>query len=229
MNLSERLLTIANCINKGDIVADIGTDHGYIPIFLVENNISHKIIASDISQGPVDNAMKSINEYKYNKWIKVIKSPGLKSIKSSMDSIIIAGMGGLMIIDIIKDDLMIAKASKKLVLQPMNNSIELRIFLQLNDFKIIIEKIAIEGNKFYEVIVCENGKDIIKNEFEYEVSDVLKSNIDNNTRKFIKKKIETTKGIIAEISKNGQERSSNKLTYMKDKLKYLLEVYQDEN
>lgn len=229
MKLSERLMTIASCVNRGDIVADIGTDHAYIPIYLVENEISNRIIASDINQGPVDNAIKSIRVHHFEAQIEAIKAPGLKGIKNPIDSIIIAGMGGLLIAEIIKEDIALVRQSKKLILQPMSKSIELRKYLYDNHFKIVEEKIAIEGNKFYEIIIAENGEMIEYEPFECEISKALKENQDANSKKFIKDKIEKLYKIIDSIRANEKSKNEKRLIEMENRLKSLMGVYEDEN
>ncbi len=227
MELSNRLQAIADCITKGNSVADIGTDHAYLPIFLIDNNISNNIIASDIVEGPVQNALSNVKKHNMDKEIRIIQASGLNGITDSIDTIIIAGMGGMLIIDIISDDLDIAYGAKELILQPMKNSIELRKFLVKNKFKIVEEKIGIDEDKFYEIIKVVKGTMIINNPLEYEVTSVLRKNRDKSTKLFIEKKIDTTKNIIKRL----KEESSNneKLIVLERKLKYLMEVYDSED
>jgi len=227
MKLGKRLQTIADLVRKNDIVADIGTDHGYIPIYLVKNNISKDVIASDINQGPVDKAVENVNKNNLRDYIYVIKADGLKGIKKRVDTIIIAGMGGLMISDIIEDDIEIAKSAKQLILQPMNNSIELRKTLIENGFKITSETIAIEGLKFYEIICAEKGKVNIKKEIEYEISKELINNMNSDVEKFILNKIDTVQKIIDKIEKDS--KNNHQINIQKQRLKDIKEVYSNAN
>ena len=219
-------MTIASCVNKGDFVADIGTDHAYIPIYLVENGISKRILASDINQGPVDNAIKSVANYRFESQIKVIKAPGLKGIENPVDSIIVAGMGGLLIADILNEDLMLVRQSKKLILQPMTKSIELRKYLYDHHFKIIEEKIAIEGHKFYEIIVAENGETFEYEPFECEISKALRKNKDANTKIFVNDKIEKLNMLLKRIEKS---KNTAKFIETENRLNSLMGVYKNEN
>lgn len=227
MELSNRLNAIADCITPGNSVADIGSDHAYLPIYLIENNISHNVIASDIVQGPVRNAITNVKKHSMDNEIKIIQASGLKGITSPIDTIIIAGMGGMMIIDIISDDLNIANGAKELILQPMKNSIELRKFLVENKFTIIEEKIAIDDDKYYEIIKVVKGNMIVNDPLEYEVTPALRKNRDKSTRLFIEKKIDTTRTIINRLKKESSK--NEKLVVLERKLKYLLEVYDSEN
>lgn len=227
MKLGKRLQVIADLVEINDIVADIGTDHGYIPIYLVKNNISKDIIASDINQGPVDKAFENVNKNNMQEYVHVIKAEGLKGIKKKVDTIIIAGMGGLMISDIIKNDIEIAKSAKRLILQPMNNSIELRKTLIENGFKIIIETIAAEGSKFYEIICVEKGKVNIEKEIEYEISKELINNMNSDVEKFISNKIDTIQKIIDKIEKDSN--NNDQVNIQKQRLKDIKEVYSNAN
>ncbi len=103
MKLSNRLLEVANFVPKDSIVADIGTDHGYIPVFLVENNISNKVIATDISEKSLDKTVNYIKELNLRNNIEPRLGDGLETIKPcEVDTIIMAGMGGILIIEILE-------------------------------------------------------------------------------------------------------------------------------
>ena len=138
----------------GSSCADIGTDHAYIPIKLAEKGI--KVIATDIRPGPLEMARKHTK--KYGQDIELRLGGGLTPIKSGeADTIIIAGMGGEMIENIIRQDEDKARKST-LILQPMNSQYELRKFLSENNFSIIKEDIEVEGFKVYNLIVARSGE-----------------------------------------------------------------------
>ncbi|MBN2261119.1 MAG: tRNA (adenine(22)-N(1))-methyltransferase TrmK [Clostridiales bacterium] len=227
MRLNQRLLMIANSVTIGNKVADIGTDHAYIPIYLVENKIADSIIASDIVEGPVLNAIKSVKKHGMEDNIKIIQASGLNGIENPVDTIIIAGMGGMLITEIIEENPAIAYNAKELILQPMKNSIELRKFLYENNFEIIEELIAKEGYKFYEIIKVKKGKMVILNDFEFEISKALRRNRDKNTKKFVENKIDVTKKILKKLKQESSQ--SQRIEEMELKLKKLLEVYECEN
>lgn len=150
--ISKRLNMILQNVTKIK-VADIGTDHAYIPIELAKGGA--KVIATDISHGPLQNAEKNVK--KYNLDISLRLGGGLEPLTiGEADEIIIAGMGGEMIEKIISNDIEKAK-SARLLLQPMNSQAELRSFLIKNGFTILKEDLAQEGHKIYNLILCEKG------------------------------------------------------------------------
>lgn len=151
---------------EGKSFADVGTDHGYIPIKLYEKGA--KVIASDIAEGPLLSAKK--NAEKYGAEIELRLGGGLNPLeKSEVECIIIAGMGGEMIEKILDEDPEVAKNSL-LILQPMNNQDILRRYLSEKGYNIICEDIAVEGFKVYNLIKARYGG---KTEFSDEFSQHL--------------------------------------------------------
>lgn len=140
----------------GNSVADIGTDHAYIPIKLSQKGI--KVVATDIRKGPLD--MAKVHIEKHGCHVELRLGGGLDPISAGeTDDIVIAGMGGEMIIHILSSNDEKARASR-LILQPMNSQYELRKYLYENGYRIICEDLAIEGFKVYNLIVAENGESI---------------------------------------------------------------------
>jgi tRNA (adenine22-N1)-methyltransferase len=221
---------IADCVEKGVSVADIGTDHAFLPAYLVEKGISDNIIASDISQGPVDNANKTIEGLGLGNQVSTVQAPGLEGLEEPIDVIIIAGMGGIVIAEIIKDRIGYAHQAKQLILQPMSSSIDLREFLYKNRFTIIEEKVALEGEKFYEIIIVKSGQEVvIEDELYFEVSSAIRKNRDLNTRKFIDRKIEVTERIIEQIRKNSEQFKEESMKELEIRLEKLKEVAENAN
>ena len=160
----------------GKTIADIGTDHAYIPIYLIQNKLADYVIASDVRQGPVNIAKENIEKNNLTDKIEVRFGSGLSVLKEyETDTIIIAGMGGQLISEIISADINLARNSK-LVLQPMNAQYELRKYLIENDFKITNEDIAVEGFKVYNIMNVESGRqEKFKTDFEYQIPLYLKN------------------------------------------------------
>ena len=116
--ISERLKAVAGMVTKGKKVADIGTDHGYVPIYLVENSICSKVYAMDINEGPLKIADKNIAIHGLSDKIETIQSNGMEKLKDNMvDGAIISGMGGDLIVDILSRGKNI-KGINELVLSP---------------------------------------------------------------------------------------------------------------
>lgn len=173
ITLTPRLQCIVNH-TSGKIIADIGTDHAYIPIKLMEEGIAERVIASDIKKGPVEIAKQNIEKYNMNTKIEVRLGEGLSVLnKNEADTIIIAGMGGEMIEAILRGNTDIAKKAL-LVLQPMNSQYELRKYLINNGYIIIDEDIAIEGFKVYNILIVKSGcGKPFENDIEYHIPKYL--------------------------------------------------------
>ncbi len=167
--ITARLQAIMNLIDTKTI-ADIGTDHAYIPIKLAMENKISKAIACDKNEGPIEIAKANVKKYGIDKIIDLRCGDGLSAIKEGeVQTIIIAGMGGNLIGDIIENDINKAKGSK-LILQPMNAQYELRKRLESMGFKIIKEELAKEGFKIYNIFAAVEGTQMRKkNEEEYHI------------------------------------------------------------
>lgn len=210
--LTPRLLNIVAHV-KGNTVADIGTDHAYVPIKLIEDGICEKAIASDVRTGPVEIARANIEKYGFCDKIDVRMGSGLSVLSpAETDDIIIAGMGGELIVEIIKANEDVARASR-LILQPMNSQYELRHYLSENGFEIETEDISVEGFKVYNLIVAKSG---IGTKFEkdihYHLPPYLKGN-KNYSALYEKKKREFTK--VIEGLENSKDPDTEKLAVYK--------------
>lgn len=214
IKLSKRLRAIVNFCDKNKIIADIGTDHGFVPNFLYEEDITRKIIATDISLNSLNKAIE-FTELRGNKGkIEHIVCNGLEKIPP-VDQIIIAGMGGILISKILDRDFEKARQAEKLILQPMQQVDYLRKFLYDKGFKILDEKIVFEDNKFFHIIVA-NYK-AIKEEYrdiDLKVSKLLRNRKDKDLIEFLKYLINYNIFIIENI-----EGSSTRSIYKKDKLR----------
>ena len=175
MELSIRLKAIVSMIGECDSVIDVGTDHGYVPIYLVKNAIIKKAIASDINRGPVAKAKNNIDINKTSQQISCRLGSGLSTVKKGEVQIaIIAGMGGNLIRDIIDADLDVVKELKYMVLQPVQNAEVLREYLYSTGYDIIDEEICYEDGKFYEIIKARyNTRPVSLEDIYYEISKIL--------------------------------------------------------
>lgn len=154
--ITPRLQKIIDLVQSENI-ADVGTDHAYIPIRLAALGMIKKAVATDKNKGPLDIARANIEKYGFSDIIETRIGEGLAPLqKNDADTAIIAGMGGKLIADIITEDLEKAKGFKFL-LQPMNAQAELRETLIKNGFKITKEELSCEGFKVYNVFLCEEG------------------------------------------------------------------------
>lgn len=167
MELTNRLKTVAEMIPNCNTVADIGTDHAYIPIYAIKNNISKYAVACDVNEGPLKIAEKNIKNNLLEKNISTKLSNGLEGLeKNEADVIVIAGMGGQLITDIIRAGVDKISSDAVLILQPMIAQSDLRRYLFENGFSITDERLAQEGNKVYNIIK------VVKNQQEFDDLDI---------------------------------------------------------
>lgn len=167
MELSNRLKTIADLVQSNSIIADIGTDHGYIPIYLAQKGIIKHAYAMDINKGPLEKAKKNINKYNLDKIVETRLSNGLEKLsEGEADTIIIAGMGGKLISQILLANPNVVKASKRLILSPHSDVKEIRTRLHDLGFKIDKELMIKEEVKYYNII--EAIKDIKREQYTAE-------------------------------------------------------------
>lgn len=154
-NLDIRLSKICEIIPPCHTLADIGSDHGYLPVYLLKHGkISHAII-TDMNKGPLANAEKNALKYNLSDKCEFLLGDGLTPLSDkSFDAVSICGMGGELIAQILKDNESIAR-KKKLILQPMNNSAYLRKYLYKNGYKIFAEAIVKDEYHFYQMFGAE--------------------------------------------------------------------------
>ncbi|MGT2932884.1 tRNA (adenine(22)-N(1))-methyltransferase [Streptococcus catagoni] len=162
-NLSKRLRNVASFVPKGSKLLDVGSDHAYLPIFLMEEKRIGSAIAGEVVKGPYESALKNVSQAGLQDKIQVRLANGLKAFEPSdhVDLITICGMGGRLIADILEAGKEKLQEVKRLVLQPNNREDDLRQWLMANDFTIVSETIMIENDKYYEIIVAEHGKEIL--------------------------------------------------------------------
>lgn len=156
IKLSPRLECAAGYVIKNKSTADIGTDHAYLPAYLALNGITEKIIACDIGVLPLKNAEKTLKTYSLENKIELRISDGLKSIKpGEVQQIIICGMGGTLMREILTDAPWIRNNGINLILQPMTHSEDVREFLCENGFSVTDESFVTDGGHVYCCISAE--------------------------------------------------------------------------
>ena len=153
MKLDSRLMAIADLVRKGKVFADIGTDHAYLPVYLVEKGIINRGIAADLRVGPLENAKDAVVSYGYSDNIELRLSDGLDNFsENEVEEIAVAGMGGLLISSFIERTQWLKNEEIHLILQPMTHVEELRKTLFDNGFIIDKEVVAKDGDKLYIIL-----------------------------------------------------------------------------
>ncbi len=180
--ISKRLCTAASYVRNGAVVADIGTDHAYLPIYLALEGRVKRAYASDINQGPIDRANENIKKYGLEGKISTRVVSGLDGIESVKPTdIVICGMGGELIVKILQNSPYIRQNGVRLILQPMTHVKELREYLQ-NGFYTVVENIVFEDEKLYQILCLQYDGDFhALNDIEQELG---KFNIENHSDEF---------------------------------------------
>ncbi|NQJ70854.1 tRNA (adenine-N(1))-methyltransferase [Streptococcus suis] len=158
--LSKRLATVADYVPQGARLVDVGSDHAYLPLFLVEQGRIEFAVAGEVVQGPYQSALQNVEQAGQSDKISVRLANGLAAVEQAdrISTVTIAGMGGRLIADILdagKDKLV---SVERLILQPNNREDDVRRWLVAHDFQIIAEEILEENDKIYEILVAEKGK-----------------------------------------------------------------------
>ena len=166
---NNRIKEIAKYIRPYKKIADVGCDHGYLIVEAFKNHEIDYAIAIDNKQGPLDSAKYNILKYGFNNNVRFSLSSGISDIDDDTEVVIIAGMGGLLINQIIKDDIDKLMNVKRLVIEANRNQYDCRKYLSSIGYYISDEEIVLENNKFYQIIIFEKNNELINNYSEQEL------------------------------------------------------------
>lgn len=168
MQLSLRLKTVADSVTGGNRVADVGCDHAYIAIHLAENNIAPRVVAMDVNKGPLSKARENIEVRGLEDRIETRLSDGLARLNpGEADTVVIAGMGGALMVRILIEGESALKGVKELILQPQSEIFLVRRHLHTNGYRIESEKMVKEDDKYY--IIIKALKDPVKESYDQEL------------------------------------------------------------
>lgn len=157
IKLSKRMKAVAGMVTSGGVLADVGTDHGYIPIALVQRQKITGAIAMDINKGPLARAQENIASARLGDYIQTRLSDGVAALgEGEADSILIAGMGGELVIHILSEGERVCKMASELILQPQSDIRKVREYLRLHQYKIVDEDMICEDGKYYPMMRVVN-------------------------------------------------------------------------
>ncbi len=225
MNVSKfmtpRLLTVASFVKCESKVCDVGTDHAYIPIWLIKNGISASALAMDINEGPLVRAKENIEKFDLGEKVKTRLSDGLSKLdKNEADTVIIAGMGGILINRILENAKELLPCIKHFVLQPMTAIEETRKFLAENSLLIEDEKLVREEDKIYTVLSVTHGEMNITDDIYYYIGKKLIENHDELLADYLDGKIyELDKAINSMVNTENKEALKKRLFFTEQKAK----------
>ena len=239
---SDRLKQIADYVEKGVTFADVGTDHGYLPLHLVENNCVDCAILLDLNIGPLKIAWKNVmqtlgEELPFVPNTKVggyefRLGNGLAPLQNAeVDVIAIAGMGGELIVEILSEDKSKSESFVKYIFQPRTNSAILRQWLYENDWSIVDESLAEENGKLCELIVASpttNGSKYSPGSnpiIEFELPTLLIKAKPHLLKKFVEYKIAVEEKIFEGLKKSNNANAREKLIETEQRISVLKEIY----
>lgn len=228
MELSRRLKAIADSVDKCKSVADIGTDHGYIPIYLVQKGVCERAVASDINKGPINKAKMNVGFEGLSSKIDCYLGGGLAPLKvGEVDGVVMAGMGGNLTRDIILADLNKVKKYDFMILQPAQNPEVLREFLYNNEYEIIDEDLILDEGTYYELFKVKYNSDAERLSFDdaiyYEISPVLLKKKHPLINDYIESKIAKAEKVISHITQE-TDLAKAKRKELADKVNILKEL-----
>ena len=229
MELSSRLKIIASFVSEGMCVADIGTDHGYIPIYLTSEGMTDKAYAMDVNRGPLERASENIRKEGLNGKIRCILSDGMEKLPMDADSAVIAGMGG----DLMEQILMRGEDRlfrlSELVLSPQSHGEKVRRFLHSHGFAIEKEALIKEDGKYYIVIKAVRGRQSYGESWQYSYGTHLTGLKDPLMKEYLTKELNDKQKILDSFEGKDSEhlrRRAGELSCILREIKEALKNYE---
>ena len=217
MKLTDRLLKIADLVTKGKKIADIGTDHGYIPVYLLNKGHVDFAILADVNKGPLENARSEVRHNNLTDKVDLRLGSGIEVLnENEVDEVII-------ISELLEAKKSVAHNLDKLILQPMQAQDELRKYLLNNGYEILDEVLVKEDFRIYEIIVAKytSKNTVVDDEIYYEVGKKLIENKDPLLNEFIDKKIFMYNSILKKLEGKTGEEIEKKIKISTEKISKL--------
>lgn len=219
MQLSKRLSAVASLVSEGSRLADIGTDHGYVPIALVDCGKIPSAIAMDVNQGPLLRAREHIREKHLENYIQTRLSDGVCALEpGEADSVLIAGMGGMLVMRILDAGRNHWDSVKEWILQPQSDLDKVRRFLAEEGFEITAEDMIKEDGKYYPMMRVVRGKPYTCEEKEYYFGKLLIENRSEVLKEWLFREETKMEQVIAGLDHQSSDTARERKTEL---LKYL--------
>lgn len=162
VELSARMQAFADMVPKDSVVCDVGCDHGWVSIYLIQQGIASKVFAMDVGIGPLERAKEHIQSYNLESYIEPRLSDGLAAVQvGEADCMVCAGMGGPLMMRILTEGREKAKAMKALILQPQSEIALFRAFLRQEGYKVVKEDMVLEEGKYYPMMKVVPGESLL--------------------------------------------------------------------
>ena len=220
MQLSQRLSSVASMVSAGNCLADVGTDHGYVPIYLYERKIIPHAIAMDVNRGPLERAKLHIAESGMSEAIETRLSDGLAALRAGeADTVLIAGMGGPLMIRILSSFPEVTASLKELVLQPQSEIESVRVWLYEQGYEIVEEHLVFEEGKYYPMfraVKNPGAKRLSKLEYRFGRLEVLKEL--PVLRDYLTREIKNKREIIHKLEAESTSKAFGRIQEIKEEL-----------
>lgn len=201
LQISRRLKAVAALVSPGLALADVGCDHGYIPIYLIQKGQIPRAIAMDINQGPLLRAREHIREWGLEAYIETRLSDGLKALEpGEAQCLVIAGMGGPLMERILTQGAPVLKDMKELILQPQSEIGHFRQFLAENGYRIIEEDMVEEEKKYYPMMKAVQGSMNYTKKAEYLYGKKLLEKRHPVLREFLEKEDRASRELLKKLT-----------------------------
>ena len=227
MNLSIRLQTIADMVPAGAKMADIGTDHGHLPICLVQSGKIRHAVAMDVGEGPLSRAQHAIRQCHLTKHIETRLSDGAAGLMpGEVDTIVIAGMGGALIQKIMGEGRHMWDSVSHWIISPQSEQGETRHWLEQNGFCIAGEDMVLDGGKYYVIMDVIRGKMCYQYEYEYTYGSELIRSRHPVLQEYLKKEQEKMRELLSVLErKSGGQKDENADTRLHARMEELQDRY----
>lgn len=204
MSLSDRLKAVAAMVTPGLRVADVGCDHGYLAIHLIRKNISPHVIAMDVGEGPLMRAVEHVREAGLTDRIDIRLSDGLEKLTAGeAECVVMAGMGGRLMIKIMEEGEAVCSEISEFILQPQSEVESVRHFLEDNGYRIISEDIVLEDDKFYPMMKVIHGRMDLDKQVYYRYGRILIKEQHPVLRAFLRRERKNLLDIAEGLRKSG--------------------------
>ena len=225
--LGNRLLSVADMVRQGACLGDIGTDHAYLPLFLLDVGKISSAVCSDVNEGPLSSAVRNVSERGFSEKVRFALADGIPSDIDGVTDIAIAGMGGELIADIIeRAPILKSKPGLRLILQPMTRQAHLRAYLYRSGFSVIEERYSFENGKFY-LAMCAQYTGEVRELSEFEAEFGLDISRESFTREkigyFSSKKRALLRAAEGKMRSGAADSCERKLLFALNKIDDLLE------
>ena len=216
--LSPRLALCASYVRQGSVVADIGTDHALLPVWLVRSGKAVRAVASDINEGPIERARLNVSRNELNDRISTVVADGLAGVDpEQVDDIVIAGMGGDLIAAILDAAPWTKDSRYRLILQPMSHAERLREYLFTNGFSIEQEQAVRDSGRVYSVIcAAHTGSVSYTDAMLY--GGLLIGSEDDAARDYLQRTVSSLRVRAAGLRASGDEQGAQRCDTIADQL-----------